>query len=164
MAVSEMSVGESQARRLEDALKEIEAVLSRPDVQQRLRQAPGENEWSAMEILGHCVEMVPFWLKQCQGLIDASGDPPPFGRTLDSPERLEGVQHGKMGDPDAIMAELRREVAGGAARLRQLTGADRDKAGIHPRRGRMTVDDVVRIFIVEHAEEHVQQVRAALGG
>jgi hypothetical protein len=157
-------MGQDDARRLKHTLLDLEALLARPDVQLRLRQSPGADEWSALETLGHCVEMVPFWVRQCQGLIAAAGDPPPFGRTLDSPERLEGVERGKQADPEPLLADFRREVEAASSWLIALSPEDRQKAGVHPRRGRMTVDDVIRIFIVEHAEDHVGQVRAALGG
>jgi hypothetical protein len=43
-----------------------------------------------------------------------------------------------------------------------MSAADRGKKGIHIRRGEMTVADVVEVFIVSHAEDHLEQVRAAL--
>ena len=159
---SPSNVGETQARRLEAALAQIEALFARPEVQQRLRQAPGENEWSAMEILGHCTELVPYWVNQSRKLIDAAGELPAFGRGLDSPERIEAVERGKTGNPDALLAELRRAVAAAVPTIRALTPAELEKAGMHSRRGRMTVREIVDFFILDHAEEHVKQVQAAL--
>ena len=68
--------GESQARRLERVYEQVAGLLRRPSVASRLRTAPGESEWSAMQTLGHMTEMVPYWLNHCRVLIAATGDPP----------------------------------------------------------------------------------------
>ena len=84
MSEEQMHDGETQARRLEKVQAEIEAMVSRPDVAQRLRTAPGEQEWNAMQIIGHVIEVIPYWLNHCRNLIAAEGEPPAFGRTLDT--------------------------------------------------------------------------------
>ena len=43
-----------------------------------------------------------------------------------------------------------------------MSAAERGKKGVHVKRGEITVADIVELFIVAHAEEHVWQVRAAL--
>jgi uncharacterized damage-inducible protein DinB len=128
----------------------------------RLRTPPGENEWSAMQTLGHMTEMIPYWLHHCRALIAATDALPSFGRTPGSPERLAGVAHGAAAAPDALLAQLRREVQAAAATIRGLSPDEREKKGLHPGRGEMTVADVVERFVVSHAEEHLTQVQAAL--
>ena len=158
---SEENPGEAQARRLESAYEQLAALLRRPDVARRLRAAPGENEWSAMQTLGHTVEMIPYWLSHCRALI-AAAEPPRFGRTLDAPERLAGVERGATGTPDEYLRLLNDEVQAAAKVIRHMPAAERGRKGIHLRRGEMTVADVVEVFIVAHAEEHLVQVQAAL--
>jgi hypothetical protein len=162
MSESELNQGEAQARRLESVLAEIEAVVSRPEVAARLRAAPGEEEWNVLEVLGHVNEMIPFWLGHCRTLVQAQGEPPAFGRTIDSPERLEAVARAAHSNLDDLMTALRREVHAGAAMLRGLTDADRAKEGVHNRRGRITVTDAVEALVLAHGEEHVAQIKAAL--
>jgi len=152
---------EAQARRLESVSEQLAALLNQPEVARRLRAAPGENEWSAMQVLGHVVEMLPYWLNHCRGLI-AAAEPPQFGRTLDAPERLAGVDHGATGTPDELLRLLNDEVQTTARAIRQMSVAERSKKGLHLRRGEMTVADVIEVFIVAHAEDHLAQVRAAL--
>ena len=53
---------EAQARRLESVYEQMSTLLHQPDVVQRLRTAPGEHEWSALQVIGHMVEMIPYWL------------------------------------------------------------------------------------------------------
>jgi uncharacterized damage-inducible protein DinB len=153
--------GEAQARRLESAYEQLAALLRRPDVAQRLRLAPGENEWSAMQVLGHTVEMIPYWLSHCRTLI-AAAEPPRFGRLLDAPERLAGVEQAASGTPDEFLRRLDDEVQTAAAAIRRMSAAERGKKGLHLRRGEMTVADVIEVFVVSHAEEHLAQVQAAL--
>jgi len=83
-AGTEENPGEAQARRLETVYEQLAALLRQPEVAQRLRAAAGENEWSAMQTVGHTVEMIPYWLSHCRALIAATAGPPRFGRTLDA--------------------------------------------------------------------------------
>jgi hypothetical protein len=155
-------VAETQAQRLERVAEALSAALAAPGVAQRLSTAPGPSEWSVLETLGHTVEMIPYWLNHCRALIAAAGDPPPFGRTLDAPERLAGVALGAASGPAELMRRLDAEVQAAAAAIRAMSSADRTRAGLHPRHGEMTVAAVVETFIVSHAEEHLVQIRANL--
>lgn len=154
--------GEMQAKRLERVYEEVAKLLREPKVVSRLGTAPGENEWSAMQTLGHMTEMIPYWLNHCRVLIAATGEPPPFGRTHGSPERLAGVAHGAAAQPDVLLAQLRDEVRAAAGTIRKLSMAERSKRGIYTGKGETTVADVLESFIVSHAEEHLAQVQAAL--
>ena len=156
--------GEAQAARLERVYDEVARLLRDPRVASRLRTAPGENEWSAMETLGHMTEMIPYWLSHCRVLMAAGpGELPTLGRAPGSPERLAGVAHGAAAGPDALLTELHGEVRSAANTIRRLSEAERGKRGVYPGRGEVSVADVVESFIVGHAEEHLKQVRAALG-
>lgn len=159
---TEQNPGEAQARRLEKMNEELGALLRQPDVTRRLRTAPSENEWSAMQTVGHLAEMIPYWLSHCRALIAANAEPPRFGRTLDAPERLTGVERGAMGSPDELLRLLNDEIQAATNAIRQMSTAERGKKGIHHSRGEMTVADVVELLIVAHAEDHLAQVRAAL--
>ena len=156
--------GETQARRLEQVYEGVARLLHDPHVASRLRTAPGKDEWSAMQTLGHTAEMIPYWLNHCRVLIAATGEPPRFGRTAGSPERLAGVALGASAKPDELLARLGEEVRAAAATIRKLTVVERSKRGISGERGEITVAEVIESFIVSHAEEHLAQVRAALGG
>jgi hypothetical protein len=156
--------GEAQAERLELVYEQVARLLREPDVASRLRTAPGQNEWSAMQTLGHMTEMIPYWLHHCRVLIAATGELPTFGRTAGSPERLAGVARGEAADPEALLSQLGDEVRGAASTIRRLSTTERRKRGIYTGRGEMTVADVIESFIVGHAEEHVAQVQSALRG
>ncbi len=154
--------GEKQAQRLEGIYDQVASLLGEPGVAARLRTAPGENEWSAMQTLGHMTEMIPYWLSHCRILIAARDELPTFGRHAGSPERLAGVAHGAAAQPDALLKQLEREVRSAARAIRALPEAERGRRGMCIGRGEMTVADVVESFIVWHAEEHLAQVKSAL--
>jgi uncharacterized damage-inducible protein DinB len=153
--------GSTQARRLEAVAEQLTALLRQPDVAQRLRAEPSENEWSAMQILAHMVEMIPYWLDDCQTLV-AAAVPPRFGRSLDAPERLAGVARGTAGNSEELLRQLNDEVQVAAKAIRDMSPEDRAKTGIHVRLGTMTVANSIEQFMVVHAEEHLSQIRAAL--
>lgn len=161
---NDVAPAEAQARRLEQVYEHLLAELDQPEVRQRLRNAPGETGWSVMQILGHMAEMIPYWLNHCRTLITAAGAdrPPQFGRSLDAPERLEGVERGQKAGLDELLHLLKQEIAIAAATIRSLSPAERGRKGRHIRRGEMTVADILESFIVAHAEEHLAQVRQTL--
>jgi uncharacterized damage-inducible protein DinB len=163
MAHAEKSSGEQQAERLEQVCEEVTRLLRDPGVASRLGAAPGENEWSAMQTLGHMTEMIPYWLNHCRVLMSASGELPTLGRAPGSPERLAGVAHGATAEPAALLTQLQDEVRSAASTIRTLSLAERSKRGVYPGRGEMSVADVLESFIVGHAEQHLVQIRAALG-
>ena len=156
------SSGEAQAQRLESVYEQLSRLLHHPDVVQHLRAAPGEQEWSALQVIGHMVEMIPYWLDHCHRLIAATLEPPQFGRTLDAPERLAGVEAAATRDTNALLDQLKQVVEAAAKDIRHMSEFERGKAGIHLRQGQMTVADAIEQLIVRHAEAHLVQVQAAL--
>lgn len=155
--------GEPQARRLESVYEQLRTLLVHSDAIRRLR-ATGDNEWSVMQILGHMVEMIPYWLRHCRVLIAATAEPPVFGRGPDTPERMAGIERGSNGDPKELLGLLNDEVEAAARAIREMSAAERSKKGLHIKLGELTVADSVERFIVAHAEEHLEQIRAALLG
>ncbi len=153
---------ETLARRLEASVERMTALLNPAQVQEKhLRAAPGSAEWNTLQVLGHMVEMLPYWTAQSRQLIDAD-QPPPFGRALESPERLAGIERGNSAGLVELLQQVQAETRAAAGFIRGLSPEARAKTGIHPRRGPMTVDEIARIFMVEHAEEHLEQVREVL--
>jgi hypothetical protein len=155
--------GEPQARRLESVYEQLTTLLAHSDAT-RLLHTAGDNDWSVMQILGHLVEMIPYWLGHCRVLIAATGEPPVFGRGLGAPERLAGIERGSNGDPKELLGRLNEEVKAATRAIREMSAAERSKKGIHIKWGELTVADSMERCIVAHAEEHLEQIRAALSG
>lgn len=156
-----VDLGEAQARRLENVSEQLTLLLSQPSVAQRLRSAASEAEWSALEVFGHLIEMVPYWLDQCR-VLSTTTEPSMFGRGLDAPERLAGPELGVTTDIEALLELWHANVKTAAQTIREMTTVERSKKGQHVRRGEMTVSDIVELFVVTHAEEHLTQIRTTL--
>jgi hypothetical protein len=72
------------------------------------------------------------------------------------------VARGAGAQPDEMLAQLQDEVRRAADTIRRLSAAERSKRGINPERGEVSVAYVIESFIVDHAEEHLAQVKGAL--
>lgn len=153
---------EEQAWRLEEVHEETFSLLSRPHMARRAYAVPGEDNWSAVQILGHMVEVVPYWLDHCRKIIAAAGEPYHFGRSLDNPDRLAAVQRPKSETSGHLLRLLSDEVRPAARAIRKMTPAERGLIGIHQGRGEMTVAEIIEVFIVAHVENHLAQMRTAL--
>lgn len=155
--------GDKQARRLEEVYAQLAQSLGEPSSAQSLPAGSSGANWSVTEVLGHLVEMIPYWLNSCQTILAASA-PPNFGRALDAPERLAGVESAAGTSPQTLLNRLQREVQSAAAAIRQMSEEERSKRGVHRLRGEMTVAEIVESLIVAHAEDHLAQAQAALAG
>jgi hypothetical protein len=123
---------------------------------------PGDTErWEAGQVWGHLAEFMPYWLDQLAKVVNQyGGTPVPFGRTKADAARLEGIAKGlgvPIGDQ---MASVGQAIAMARNYLAQLTPEQWEAMGLHARRGEMGVPDIVRTFMVDHLEEHADQLDA----
>ncbi len=153
---------EEQSRRLENVYEQLAALMREPDVMQEMHVVRVPGEWSAMNAMGHLVEMIPYWLANIHAVLEAVGESPKIGRSLDSPERLEGAAHGEDGYPDKELEQLREQVHSAVSTFRGMSPAQREKRGMHITRGEMTVAEMIEVFVVAHSEEHLEQIRTAV--
>jgi uncharacterized damage-inducible protein DinB len=127
-----------------------------------LYQAPAAGEWPVMSTLAHVAEMLPYWAHQAERIAQAPGAP--FGRLHDDPGRLGAIEQHAQDAADVVREGLHASLREAVEALRALPAAAFDLSGQHPRRGAMPVHEVIDSFMVEHVEEHVQQIDAALRG
>jgi hypothetical protein len=121
---------------------------------------PAESEWSAAEIVGHVIELEPYWAAQAAYLAGNPGAE--IGRTLEDPVRLSGPSSGAALSPKEARIRLAESGEQAAETLRRLpesawaiTGRWRD--------GQVTVSDLIERHLIQHVREHLDQVSAALG-
>jgi uncharacterized damage-inducible protein DinB len=151
---------------LEDRIERIErgvaALLSRLEgvPADALYQAPAVGEWPVMSTLAHVAEMLPYWAHQAEGIARVPGQP--FGRLHDDPGRLGAIEQHGQDAAEVVRDGLQASLAEAVQTLRELPAAALTLSGQHPRRGSMQVDELIDAFMVEHIEEHVQQIDAAL--
>jgi len=119
----------------------------------------GTEQWEAGQVWSHMAEFVAYWRAQAESVIAAyDGDPVPFGRLKDDPGRIAGIEMGRhealrqlRGRVGAEIAELKRYLEG-------LNAAEWNAVGLHPTRGPMDVEAIVGTFVVNHLEEHADQL------
>ncbi|MDQ3810400.1 MAG: DinB family protein [Chloroflexota bacterium] len=123
---------------------------------------PAAEEWSAAEILAHLAEMLPYWAEQARAVAARGQDGEPFGRTQDDPDRIAAVRQHARDDLRELAAGVRASLDRAAAVLGAIPEPGWQRTGRHARRGEMSVTQIVEQFLVEHAEEHGQQLAAVL--
>jgi DinB superfamily len=121
-----------------------------------------EAEWGAPEILAHVSEMLQYWLGEIERVVEGTPEPVAFGRVATDPLRTMTIERDRTLPPGELISRIQSSAGRYAARLPQLSAADWAKRGLHPRRGEMTVAEMLPSFVVGHIEEHVTQLRDAI--
>ncbi len=145
-------LADAERRLAEHAAAPVPIGLTDPD-------ALNDEQWEAGQVWAHLAEFPAYWLAQAQRVISAPTNPPvPFGRVKTDAGRIETIERDRHTDPPALLERVRsslREVSDAARSWDAVTWGLR---GAHPTRGEMTVTALVEIFIVEHLEEHADQL------
>jgi hypothetical protein len=122
-----------------------------------------EASWGPREVLAHVEEYLPYWLGEIERVL--AGDPSapvPFGRVAEDPVRIGVIGRDRTIPLRELFARIASDAPRVAARLRELGAGDVDRRGLHPRRGEMTVREMLDPFLVGHTEGHVSQLREIL--
>jgi len=122
-----------------------------------------EASWGPLETLAHVAEMIPYWLGQIEMILDADG-PVPFGRMQADAVRIGLIERDRILPPKELLARITADAARAAARLAELTPADGERLGVHPRSGDISVAAIAERFIAGHLEEHARQLEEILAG
>lgn len=161
----EKDVTTKRSHRLEAVIDGILALI-RAVPREALQRRPWEDEWTAMELLGHVAEIVPYWARQAREVSERAKDGELFGRSTVNPEedpvRLAAIA-GHGGDQLAVIEAL---VQTG------LTQAIADLRAIHhdswERNGRQangqvtTVAQIVDQRLIAHLQGHAEQLARIL--
>jgi uncharacterized damage-inducible protein DinB len=148
------------SRRMMLAHRELEQAVA--PLRSDMASSPDPSgEWSAGQVLAHVSEFLRYWWGQVELLIQQPGAD--FGRPKQDSDRVAWVaDRGGLPLRD-LLDDLDRAVQEVVPGVLSLTDADLEQPGQHFRRGRMTVREVTETFLVEHMEEHLAQLRAAVG-
>jgi hypothetical protein len=145
--------------RLERAPDEL-ARLMRGNSDAALSRRPAPDAWSAKEVVCHlrdAEEHLAGWI----GIVLANPEPVLIAaRTAARWATDRQYQRQHAGAAWEAFGRRRDETL---ALLRGLTPAQRDRGGVHPSRGRMTVDNLVALM-AWHDDDLVDQLRRALAG
>ena len=151
-------LADAERRLAEHADAPLPAGLTEPD--------PGaEERWEAGQVWAHLAEFPAFWLGQVRHVVaQAAEEPVPFGRTKSDPERLAAIERDRHTDPHALLDRVRTAVAELTDEVRRLPAEAWRVRGLHAHLGEMSVERIVEHFLVEHLEEHADQLDGLTGG
>jgi threonine dehydratase len=91
--------------------------------------------------------------------VDAGvAQPIPFGRTRTDPGRLAAIEQERRTDPAELLRRATASLAEASATLGSLPPEAWDARGLHQARGEMRVTDIVERFLLNHLEEHGDQL------
>lgn len=158
--MSDIRPGMTDAERLEATVDELAArltALSEPSFTQRA----GADDWTAAEVVGHMTEIVQYWARVATAVAAEPGRS--FGRALDDPDRLGAVTAANAIPRGESLTRLRHATHEASQAIRAFDAAQWETAGIHPTNGSMTVGEIVRQLLVEHAIAHTHQALVAAG-
>ncbi len=146
-----------EARLAEHAAAPLPEGLTDPD--------PGaEERWEAGQVWAHLAEFPAYWLAQAQRVIaQPTNAPVPFGRVKTDSGRIEAIERDRHTDPAALLERVRAALAEVTDAAHAWDAGDWRLRGAHPVRGEMTVERIVEEFIVDHLEEHADQLDALRG-
>jgi threonine dehydratase len=124
---------------------------------------PGATErWEAGQVWAHLAEFPNYWLGQIAGILDARAngapDPIPFGRAKTDPGRIGAIERDRHQDPAALLLRVTDGIAAAEATIHAWPPDAWRASGKHPRRGVMTVGEILESFVVGHLEEHADQL------
>lgn len=146
--------------RLADAERRLDEHAAAPLPTGLADPDPGNDErWEAGQIWAHLAEFPAYWFAQAERVIAQRTQPPvPFGRVKTDAGRLEAIERDRHTDPSALLGRVRASLAEITDSVRTWDDATWQMRGAHPVRGEMTVEQIVQTFIVEHLEEHADQL------
>jgi hypothetical protein len=124
----------------------------------------GTERWEAGQAWAHMAEFVPYWHGQIESVIGAyDGDPVPFGRTKEDPDRIGGIEMGRHEPVGELMGRVGEAIGDLRRYLEKLTSSEWNAVGLHPTRGEMDVEAMVGRFVVAHLDEHAEQLEKLTG-
>jgi hypothetical protein len=150
---------DDRSSRLLAAAERIRATV--PNVPDDARTAPdpetGE-QWDRGQVLAHVVEILPYWTEQVELVVDRGGGVP-FGRVKTNPERIAAIERERHVEAAELLGRMDQGVQQVLALLDRLDQGALERTGTHERIGEMTVAAIIDRFLVEHLEEHAEQLR-----
>jgi len=134
-----------------------------PDALQRRSQ---EGEWTAMELLAHVAEILPYWAHQARELSERSQDGELFGRSTvnpdDDPGRLAAIEGHKGDQLAAIETLIRTGLTQAVADVRAIQDSKWGRNGTQANGQVTTVAQIVDQRLIGHLQSHAEQLARIL--
>lgn len=145
----------AQRRFAEHAVRPLPTGLSDPD--------PGEEErWEAGQVWAHLAEFPAYWLDQVRRIVAAhdggAAGPIPFGRMKTDEGRVGAIERERRTAPAELLRRATAKLDELSATLAALPGDAWAATGLHPTLGEMGLEAIVDRFVLDHLEEHADQL------
>jgi hypothetical protein len=124
-----------------------------------LAQRPAPGAWSVAEVVCHLRDVEEFYLERVRLIL---GNDEPALPTFD-PDRWAEERQYRRQDGAAAVAAFAARRRDTLAALEALRPEQWERAGLHARRGRMSVVRIVHGW-AKHDDGHLEQIRRALAG
>jgi hypothetical protein len=145
-------MAEAERRLAEHAAAPPPSGLTEPD-------ELGDERWEAGQVWAHLAEFPGYWLGQVQRIIaQPTHGAIPFGRVKTDAGRIDAVERERHTDPAALLERARASLGEVADAARSWPPETWRLRGAHPTLGEMTIERIVERFIVDHLEEHADQL------
>lgn len=125
-----------------------------------LSRRPDTKNWAAKEVVCHLRDTEEVFGARVEQML-AMDVEPKLG--VSDPDRMAEERQYLRNDAGEALAAFRQRRAETLEILGKLTPAQWEKGGIHPVRGRITIDDVLSLM-AWHDDNHLDQLKRALQG
>jgi hypothetical protein len=118
--------------------------------------------WDRGQVLAHVAEMLPYWARQAE--LVASGAQVAFGRVKSDQERIAAIERDRREQPQRLLGRLDEGVGVVLALLDRLDDQALARTGRHQTLGELPVAVIIDRFLVDHLEEHADQLDPPTSG
>lgn len=150
---------EARLQRLTRTADELAAAL-KGQSEAALARRPDDKNWAAKEVVCHLRDTEEMFNTRFEQIAAMDTDPRLFGPSAD---RMAEERQYLRNDAGEALAAFRKRRQETLEFLGKLTPAQWDKGGIHPVRGRITIDAFLTLM-AWHDDNHLDQLKRALEG
>jgi uncharacterized damage-inducible protein DinB len=149
---------EQRMKRLERSADELAAAL-RDQSESALARRPDAKNWAAKEVVCHLRDIEETFMARFETML--ASDTPRL--TGPDPDRWAEERQYLRNDTGEALAAFRKRREETLALLKKLAPGDWERGGMHPARGKITIDNFLTLM-AWHDDNHLDQLRRALEG
>lgn len=147
-----------RSSRLLAAAERIRATVPEmPDGARTSADPETGEQWDRGQVLAHVTEILPYWSEQAELVVERGGGVP-FGRVKSDPERIAAIERDRRVDTAELLKRMDQGLQQVLALLDRLDERALERTGTHERLGEMIAGGIIDRFLVEHLEEHADQL------